>query len=154
MTRFRATLSALALTFAASTHGDVVRDVDNATKSPIQFGLCNFAIQNSCSSSAQTVFNVPSDRRLVIEFVSGNCTTVGSIQAFSVGTASTAGGFGAFHLLDLVFAPFSNTILRVSQQTRIYADPGSTVSVALSGTFGAGASATCTLVYSGHTVAP
>lgn len=154
MTKFQATLSALALTFAASTHGDVIRDVDSTTKSPIQFGLCNFALQNSCLSSQQTLFNVPSDRRLVIEFVSGSCTTVGSIQALTVGIASTVGGFGALHLLDLAFAPFSNTILRVSQQTRIYGDPGSTVSLLVGGAFGAGGGATCTLVFSGHTVAP
>lgn len=154
MTKFQAMLSALALTFAPSTHGDVIRDVGDATKSPVQFRLCNFAVQNFCSSNEQTLFTVPSDRRLVIEFVSGSCITVGSMQGFTVGTASTAGGVGALHLLNLVLAPFSNTILHVSQQTRIYADPGSMVSLAVGGGFGAGASATCTLVYSGHTVGP
>ena len=80
-------------------------------------------------------FAVPSGKRLVLEYVSGN-TRVDDQELVRVNILTTAGGVSATHTLaPIVFhRPFeapthADFIVTYGQTVRIYADPGTQVSV-------------------------
>jgi hypothetical protein len=74
-------------------------------------------------------FEVPAGKRLVIEHVSGHLITDGGAHWVSVST--TAGGTFTAHLFPLTNAGLAgngiDTVFPFAQETRLYADPGSTV---------------------------
>lgn len=97
-----------------------VRDVDNPARQPFQFSLIAVAPNNE--------FTVPSGKRLVIEYVSGHLSVSLGQQLESVYLLTKVNNSSVFHY----FAPMptggvTQSIFTVSQQTRIYADPGSKV---------------------------
>jgi hypothetical protein len=95
---------------------------------------------------------VPPTRRLVIEYISGECFQ-SHLTSARISLGTTAGGSSSTHFLHLLSNALDSTILEVAQQTRIYADPGS--SVGMGAGFSAGstpASVECTLTLSGYTV--
>jgi hypothetical protein len=135
------------------------RDADNPARQPFQTSLC-FSVGTGafpCSSKAPSFLRVPSDRRLVIEFVAGSCQTgpIGGtgLTGLGLGIATTAGGADVIYSLPY---SFGLSELDIAQQTRIYADPGTSVSFGEErGAGGATPSfVTCVLGLSGYTVTP
>ena len=66
-----------------------VRDVDNAARQPFQIHLCSSSSSGICDPFEQS-YSVPADRRLVIEYVSGECQ-LSNVEHFAVNVESTAG---------------------------------------------------------------
>jgi hypothetical protein len=136
------------------------RDADNPARRPFQAALCQAiglgATPGECAPSKPNNFTVPSDRRLVIEFVAGSCQTgpIGGtgLTGLSLNIENSVGGtFGGYSL------PYSFVLgeLDIAQQTRIYADPGTKVVLGLGGSAGSTPTfATCVLGLSGYTVTP
>ena len=129
-----------------------VTDVDNAARSPFQVELCA-GVNNECK--VPNIFDVPSDRRLVIEYVSGRCIANG-ITRITADFSTTANGVRALHVVHLVSdALSSGNFFDVTQQMRVYADPDSSVGMGFSLGGGAGPfDGRCNLVLSGYTVTP
>jgi hypothetical protein len=122
--------------------------ISSEVRKPFQVRLCINASSTGCGTvpgSYQT-----GSEALVVEQVSGGCFVGAGVDGLVLNLGSTAGGTSESHRLHLLasfgFGP------EVSQQTTIYADPYSTLSLGFttsgSGTVG------CNLVLSGHTGAP
>lgn len=147
------------LSGATSVSGTVaVRDVDNAARSPFQFTLCTStgfgATPTPSCTNQPTSFQVSGNRRLVIEYMSGECGLGGDANLVRQVLFTTAGGTAAQHPLHLQRDPIDSRFFDIAQQVRIYADPGTTAGIG--GSFGGGAgsgSIRCTLTLSGYTVA-
>ena len=95
-----------------------------------------------------TIFTVPPDKRLVIEFVSGFCNTS---QNVPVQTVRLSGSVDHF-LTPTIFAanPGTGTSFAVvTQQTRIYANPTAAVKLAVFPTSNS-STTTCSISLSGH----
>ncbi len=109
------------------------RDVDNGARQPFQKKLCTPGFDNP------------------------NCVNSGSTQtaAFAI-IRTTAGAQGAEHgvLPQFIGTTTFGTVkhYNVAQQTRIYADPETSVSVSVSYIPAVAASVTCELTLSGYTV--
>src|SRR5262249_21900107 len=104
-----------------------VRQVDE----PFQGAMCD-SVGNLIACGHPASLAVPIGKRLVIEYVSGNCAVAtGSLLNLSLKTF--LGGSLGFHMLNL--APFSSSqgAANYGHVTRIYADPASTVTVELAG---------------------
>ena len=134
------------------------RDVDNPARSPFQATVCTTtsfggAVSPTCSNQTN-IIQSSANRRTVIEYVSGECGISGDINIVRLVLGTTVGGTGAQHQLHLQRDPIDSRFLDIVQQTRIYADPGT--SIGFGGSFGGGAgagSARCVLTISGYTVA-
>jgi hypothetical protein len=139
------------------------RDADNPARRPFQTALCN--AENFLGGSAVChdpgTYTVPSDRRLVIEFVSGSCSTIGSsgagslngLNSLTLQLETTAGGT---NVASHIFPPaiFLGQI-SLAHQTRIYADPGTTVEFFMGAAVGPSPfSIDCTITISGYTITP
>lgn len=99
-----------------------VFDVDNPAFQPFQI---HFPLG---TDSPQ--LTVPAGKRLVIEHVTGNAFSSGDV--FWMAVLTTAGGEFASHLFPMTkvgVAPSGNNVYVASAQTRIYADPGTNVSI-------------------------
>lgn len=125
---------------------------------PFQTRLCTFAEFSGGNSGGcfgtPTSFQVPNDRRMVIEYVSGECSISGGATV-RVGVGTSAGGAGANHGFHLYRDALDPRFLDLNQQTRIYADAGTAVGMSFSaGSGGANPGfARCELVLSGQTFA-
>jgi hypothetical protein len=125
---------------------------------PFQTRLCTFAEFSGGNSGGcfgtPGSFEVPNGRRMVIEYVSGECSISGGAQV-RVGVGTLAGGAGANHRFHLYQDVLDPRFLDLNQQTRIYADAGTTVGISFSaGSGGANPGfARCELVLSGQTFA-
>jgi hypothetical protein len=144
----------------ANTEADpaVVRDADNPARSPFQAVLCTTASFNGGSVptclGASSTLAVPSDRRLVIEYVAADCVQ-SNVNFIQVSLGTTVGGVNSNYPVHLAFNVFSTAFLEGGQQTRIYADPGSAVFIADSASGGAlPGSVVCHLRISGHSIRP
>ena len=133
----------------------LVRDVDAAAVRPFQAELCLENGSATCSSlpgSLAVPFATSSGepvRRLVIEYVSGECLLVGSSGGVSIfGLVTAANGVSLLHRLVPV-APVVGSRTVAAQDTRIYADPGSEVRFVTSVI---GANSLCSMAVSGHLV--
>ena len=94
-----------------------------------------------------SIFTVPADERLVIEFVSGFCNTS---QNVPVQTVRLSGSVD--HFLTPIFAanPGTGTSFAViTQQMRIYANPTAAVKLAVFPTSNS-STTTCSISLSGH----
>ena len=99
------------------------RDVDEPARQPFQrSGEITFAAGEVI---AAVEFTVPDGKRLVIEYVSANISSEEPLFWFTVRTsAGSSGGTHFFQPLALPNLPHRHV---VSQQTRLYANPGSPV---------------------------
>jgi hypothetical protein len=102
----------------------LTRDVDNPSRHAWQKTFV----------SANNTFNVAADQRLTIEFASYSCSENSSTPPrpmFGGGVTTTAGGVAVSHFLPATFAgilgPFDGYYGAMA--VRIYADPGTTVTV-------------------------
>jgi hypothetical protein len=136
---------------------------------PFQAELCTQVPRGGtfCGSKPSSVA-VPANRLLVIEYASGRCPrsgfTLSNGEDWAAALKTTAGGTTARHLLhpaigvaignpQLVSAMQLNGF-DVTQQTRIYADPGSLVELDFEDLGGLGnAAISCNITISGHMVA-
>lgn len=138
-----------------ATNPVLVRDVDNAARHPFQLRLC-FAsgLTGLSCHDIPAVVSVPSDRRLVIEYVSAECIkNVGTNIDF--GVATQVGGVPAKHYLAIVANVTDSSRINAAQQTRIYADPGSDLVFAIGiGGSGTGTGARCEMTLSGYSIVP
>jgi hypothetical protein len=106
-----------------------IRDVENPARQPFQREL-QITIPAGSNGAAET-FTVPAGKRLVIEYIAATVAVFPG-QKGSLRITNTAGGTLAsydLHLEDEGVGFTGFAIFRVSQQIRIYADPGSTVTV-------------------------
>jgi hypothetical protein len=93
-----------------------------------------------------SIYTVPADKRLVIEFVSGFCN---SSQGVPVQTVRLSGSVDHF-LTPHVFATGTGTSFAViTQETRIYANPTAIVKLAVFPTSNS-STTTCSISLSGH----
>lgn len=138
------------------------RDVDNPARRPFQTTLCRgYGSAELCGTTPHS-YSVPNNSRLVIEFVSGTCPPAGTSLPTGLNVTgallqTVAGGTAATHLFAVSPGLSIGGLngVAVSQQTRIYADPGTTVTLSADvGGLGVSGSMTCTLAISGHTVTP
>jgi hypothetical protein len=85
--------------------------------------------QTFLASAGPFSFEVPAGKRLVIEHVSGHLIT--DAGAHWVQVSTTAGGTFTTHLFPVTSAGLAgngvDTVFPFAQETRLYADPGSTV---------------------------
>ena len=97
-----------------------------------------------------TLFNVPADKRLVVEFVSGFCTTSQNVPVHTVRLSGSVDHF----LTPTVFPTGGGTSLAViTQLTRIYVAPLTALKVAVFPTTPNPAT-NCSISVSGHFAAP
>ena len=102
------------------------RDVDHPARHPFQRGVVIEFATGEGIASAQ--FTVPADKRLVIEYVSANIIlTEGVMFRFSVRTS--AGSSTGTHYFAPISQPNFPEAYTISQDTRVYAAPGSTVTI-------------------------
>lgn len=137
---------------------------------PFQAELCVQAGGGTaCPNNKPSSVAVPDNRLLVIEYASGRCPPAGFTLApgedWAAALQTTAGGTTTRHLLhpavgvaignntELVSAMGLNGF-DVTQQTRIYADPGSQVVLSFEDLGGLGnGTIRCEITISGHTLA-
>ena len=104
----------------------LARDVDEPARHPFQRGLVLDFPAGQGTASAE--FTVPANKRLVIEYVSARISlTEGNLHWFSVRTA--AGDSTGTHFFAPMSIPNLPGFYTISQQTRLYAGPGSTVTI-------------------------
>lgn len=140
----------------------LTRDVDRAAERPFSKLLCLTSISGACNASGDfpalpSTFVVPGTtasgetvKRLVIEFVSGTCIGTGratfvqlsSRPAGAFDNSDTGDNFTS-NRLPLAVAQFLqaagvNGAQALAQSTRIYLDPGSTVSTSFDTTAAGG----------------
>ena len=150
-----AALALGAVTGCASTGGDVT--VVNTAQNPALVRDVTVpgkeAFQNTATVTNTidvTLFNVPADKRLVLEFVSGFCTTMQNVPVHTVRLSGSVDHF----LTPTVFPTGGGTSLAViTQLTRIYVAPLAAVKVAVFPTT-ANPTTTCSISVSGHFAAP
>jgi hypothetical protein len=104
----------------------LARDVDEPARQPFQrTGSIDFAAGEHISL---TEFVVPTNKRLVIEYVSANIVLMDQpLTLFAVHTAAASSG--GTHFFVPILLPNLTGSYMVSQQTRLYANPGSTVTI-------------------------
>lgn len=108
----------------------LVRDPDNPARQPVQAsGDCTVINGASCST---VLLGVPAGKRLVIEYVSMTVMlgVAGAMAKFSLNTVNGDFGVHRFPWSQPTVAPAlgGSRTATVSQQVRIYADPGTAVS--------------------------
>src|SRR5262245_45491103 len=135
----------------AAPAGDVV--VVNSTQNPVPVrsaapqGWETFQHTASITNTIDvTIFTVPADKRLVIEFVSGFCSTSQNVPVHTVRLSGSADHF----FTPQVFPTGQGTSFAViTQQTRIYANPGAALKLAVFPTSNS-STTTCSVSISGH----
>lgn len=102
------------------------RDVDEPARHPLQRGVQLASAAGQGTATAE--FTVPANNRLVIEYVSARISlTEGHLHWFSVRTA--AGDSTGTHFFAPMSIPNLPDFYTISQQTRLYAGPGTTVTI-------------------------
>jgi hypothetical protein len=101
----------------------MVRDLDNPARQPFQVEL----------DQTTFAFSVPAGKRLVIEFVSARANSAPGFSLLSINVVTTVGGVTLQHPFVPVFVGKNgvDNSYTVSQPTRLYADPGTTVDITL-----------------------
>jgi hypothetical protein len=136
----------------------VTRDKDNPALTPFQMQLCAAVagpVINPCATQPDH-FQVPAGQRAVIEYVSNVCQAGGSPNAVTITQVfltNQVGSQGAVYGFPLGQAN-SNSFLISNQQTRIYADPGTFVTIGLGGVNFTGIQEFCQVSLSGYLVTP
>ena len=128
----------------------LIGDVDNAARRPVQTSLCEANATTSTSGCIDPdTFAVLADRRMVIEYLSGDCDpiTLNPVSEVSINVVTTAGGTKAFHKIFPTQRGLGFTVS--GQLARIYADPGTSIQLAVGST---GGQARCQIVLSGYSI--
>ena len=132
----------------------LVRDVDAAALRPFQVELCTQQGAGACPMPDTLAVPVATSngepvRRLVIEYVSGECILIGTGGVSIFGLVTVVNGVSLLHRLvpGTPSVEFARTA--AAQDTRLYADPGSEVRFVTSVI---GASSHCRMAISGHLV--
>ena len=109
-----------------------VRDVDNPARQPVHAEAnCSDDEGSACET---VIFAVPAGKRLVIEYASMGAR-VSDVQVSRMGIRTTVGGQEILHRLPPTPpAPAVNSSTSTGEQLRLYADPGTSVSVVGAGT--------------------
>jgi hypothetical protein len=106
-----------------------IRDVENPARQPFQREL-QITVPAGSNGVAQT-FTVPAGKRLVIEFVAASLGLFPGQKGILLITTTVGGSIASYDLpltdQGVGFTGFAG--FRTSQMVRIYADPGSTVTV-------------------------
>jgi hypothetical protein len=102
------------------------QDVDNPARNAFQAQVCTIGFP-SCDTFGQV--SVPAGKRWVIEYVSGTCDIPSRDTLVEVSVATIADGHIASHVVPatLVVTVGTTKLYTFAQQTRLYADPGTTV---------------------------
>jgi hypothetical protein len=128
-----------------------VRSADEPARNAFQALLCTVAWPAGCGNLPSQVV-VPTGKRLVIEFVSGQCLTGSDSEKIAYATlTTTVGSSGAIHYFVPMAAPGSEGARTsvFSQPVRIYADGGRTVDSSAASTNG---NVGCLISLSGYLV--
>lgn len=135
----------------------MVRDFNAPATRPLQFDLCSEINLASGCPSGEGTFTVPESTasgevvtRLVIQFVSVQCSVqplTALVNTMSLET--TAGGTTLDHYFPLTSDPAFG-VIGTTEDTRIYADPGTDVSLGTS--WASANSGICDMSISGHFV--
>jgi hypothetical protein len=105
-----------------------VRDVDNPALQPFQRNLV--VLIPPGQNNAVDQYSVPAGKRLVIEFTSTSVTAPTGMKLWVRLQTFTGGVFSNYNLTSTLLANTAGTDFSVgSQTTRIYADPGSIVTL-------------------------
>jgi hypothetical protein len=102
----------------------LIQDIDNPARQPF----------STTVAIGQLPFNVPAGRRLVIEYVSSAFAVCHGCHVFDVAiTATSASNPTAHHVLATFVGTGADLLdhFIIAQALRVYADPGSAVSVSL-----------------------
>jgi hypothetical protein len=96
------------------------------------YATCSFGGGGFEDQECDVTIQTPATQRLVIEFVTGQCSLVGNNGIYNAIIGTTAGGNFVAHYLAVqprsFPAPGNGTLQQtISQQLRIYADPLSTI---------------------------
>lgn len=144
------TLAALAAGCASPT-GEVL--VTNSPQSPVPVrpgmpqGWEPFQHTASITNTIDvSIYTVPADKRLVIEFVSGFCSTTQSVPVHTVRLSGSADHFLTPHVFST--GPATSFAV-ITQQTRIYANPTAVVKLAVFPTSNS-STTTCSISITGH----
>jgi len=147
--------------FVTNTDGNPLptRDVDNPARTPIQFKLCqtsSFGGGNPGVTCTDHSFQVSSEYRLVIEYISGQCFfTPAVVTSIQLAVSTRVGGSSASHNLHLLSNALDQRDLDIGQQVRIYADPDTSVGLSFGASAGPGTgSISCDVTLSGYRVTP
>lgn len=135
----------------------MTRDKDNPALAPFQTTMCGGAafLSSPCPLADPSSFTVGANHRLVIEYVSVECNAIGT-NWFVMGDflQTTVGGNSS----NYSFPPgqMNGALMSIAnQQTRIYADPGTTVGFNVIGLSGSGSGQfSCFAMLSGNLVTP
>ena len=108
----------------------ITRSTDEPSRQP-------FSILRSCSTNTTggtqtctTTFNVPTNKELVIEYVNIQCFGFGSPNPAQSTITTTAGGTSVpYNFLRGDPNPIFNNVFQSNALVRIYADPGTTVTL-------------------------
>jgi hypothetical protein len=139
---------------------------DTTADQPFHAELCAQASSNTLCGAAPASFTVPANRRAVVEYASGRCPrdglTLSTGETWVPMLQSTVGGVVARHLLHptpgmAIGSPQLVSSLQlngfdVAQQLRVYADPGSAITLLLDVGGLGDASISCNITISGRTV--
>lgn len=118
-----------------STNPVMLHDVDNAALQPFQASASGHFVEGSFSTGSVPITQVPGGKRLIIEHVSVNgATSPGQkliLASIGVTQQNANGGQPIFHYLVInpeVTDAFANRYY-CSEAVRLYADPGTIVSL-------------------------
>ncbi len=125
------------------------KDVDNPARHAVQVTTDVNVFSPNLSATVNSFVNVPSGKRLVIEYVSGRCFlgTLNQQLIVEVGSTLGAGPEARYTLAETR----QETLNVLGGPVRIYADPGTAVNLYFSRDTGAG-DASCRVSLSGHLV--
>jgi len=103
------------------------KDLDNPARQPIQSDTV-LQMPDVTNQITGTLFHVPLKKRLVIEFVSAEVSLLEN-EKFTFHIQTKLNGSIANHFMtpNLIGKFSTNDIFAVSEQTRLYADPGTDV---------------------------
>lgn len=113
-----------------------IRDVDNPAIQPVQFKGFFRIYSGNLANGSTYFFNVPENKRLVIEHIAVRADQVAFNDSLDVSVSTTVNGVLVEHFLGLLapqnrpkIDPHSGPYQFLSKCVRIYADPGTPVSV-------------------------
>ena len=134
-----------------------VEDVDNPARQPFAINMCNATNSGTACGNVPHFFTAPLGRRIVIEQISGFCSSVDSTASGVVRLDATVAGMPGV-LTVLPQGPFNPSLgfgfIIPATLTRIYPDPGTDFSFGLSPAGQSGSGIVCNASLIGYTTRP
>lgn len=109
--------------------GVVTEETMGASRQPVEAGCESGSINTVDASFSCVPYTVPADKRLVIEYADGSCTSPGNISGAGVSVVEN-GNVGIVHNIAVVpqgAGPFGGNAFVFGQSLRLYADPSTEV---------------------------